>query len=208
MATEIAFGVPVHTETLMDDFSELHRYNKLITANGDPSKGLGMINTIRFLDDYKLFDIKDKLTGYFKRYAEDILGCDPRMEITMTTSWLTYQKKNSANKPHKHMNCWYSGILYYDSDYTGSSILLLENPLVHVTQFTADMDQRFSETSDYNIYPKKNLVVFFPSYIYHSTSIHLNEKDRHSLAFNFLPKKMGIFEKENDSSYDINWLNS
>lgn len=208
MALDMAFGVPIFTERLIDDFSILHRYTKTIIPNGDEEEGLGMTEKVRFLDDYKLFDVKAKLQNYFNTFFVEILGGHPGCEPVITTSWLTYQKEGSHNNKHKHMNSWFSGVLYFDNDYTDAAKLELKNPLVNYTSFCLDVDMRFRETSEFNIVPEPNKLVLFPSYLFHTTSRQNSKKTRHSLAFNVLPKRAGVFEWQYDSQFDVEWLSS
>ena len=204
----MAFGIPVYTEKLIFDFSKLHQYTKTIKPNGDEEDGLGMTKTVRFLDDYKLFEIKAKLQECFDNFFVEILGGHPGCMPLITTSWLTYQKQGSHNNKHKHMNSWFSGVLYFDNDYTDASVLELKNPLVNYTSWTVDVDMRFRETNELNVVPEPNKLVLFPSYLFHTTSDQVSNKTRHSLAFNVLPQRAGAYEWSYDSQFDIEWLSS
>jgi hypothetical protein len=65
-----------------------------------------------------------------------------------------------------------------------------------------------NEPSEYNLYnsssweitPKKNLMIIFPSYLFHKVNTHISNENRYSLAFNLFPK--GNIGK-NDSSLRV-----
>jgi len=42
-------------------------------------------------------------------------------------------------------------------------------------------------TSNWKLNPKKNMLVFFPSYLYHKIEKNTSDEVRHSLAFNIMP---------------------
>ena len=98
-----------------------------------------------------------------------------------------------------------------DSNYSGASKLQLHNPLMYCTSFAPDVDPLFNVNQGIEITPSHNLLVFFPAYLFHSTSVQKSTDTRHSLAFNFIPKRCGMtidMFGTSDSQYDIAWLNS
>jgi len=208
MSLELAFPVPIWTEKCTEDFSKLNYYTRFIESNDIDLTG--KTPNARLLDDCNLLKIKEIITNKFERFCIDILGSPKEMEVGMTTSWLTSTKLNGQILGHRHMNCWFSALLYFDNDYTGASELKLYNPIGFISSFEPDVSPMFDVTSAMQIIPTHNLLVFFPSYLMHSTTLQTSKKTRHSLACNFIPKNCGMFTHDagNDSQYDMKWLNS
>ena len=68
---------------------------------------------------------------------------------------------------------------------------MLNKILIFITQ----------KNGKYNL--KKNMVIFFPSYLEHSILNNTSKKPRHSLAFNLIPfGKYGV----GDSTYNTEWF--
>ena len=119
--------------------------------------------------------------------------------------------ENRQYKPKAWLGIVIAGLLYFDSDYAGASALQLHNPLMSCTSFAPDVQPLFNVNQGIQIPPTHNLLVFFPAYLYHATSVQESTDTRHSLAFNFIPKRCGMTIDDfgtSDSQYDIEWLSS
>ena len=106
-------------------------------------------------------------------------------DFKITTSWFTKSIKNNIGDFHNHGNNFYSGIYYIDvdddtgdiefSDFTPSSFDL------NTTEFNID------NSKSWRIKPENDLIIFFPSEMYHKIHLNKSEKNRYSLAFNIFP---------------------
>ena len=109
--------------------------------------------------------------------------------------------------PHRHLNSWFSGLLYFDNDYTNATHLQLENPNSSKSSLWIEMHDVYQIDKTHHIIPRPNLLVFFPSYLRHFSKIHTEEKARYSLAFNMFPTgELG--QAAIDSHMNTKWLNS
>tara|TARA_Y100001972_G_C7479758_1_gene243882 strand:- start:71 stop:592 length:522 start_codon:yes stop_codon:yes gene_type:complete len=90
---------------------------------------------------------------------------DKRAKITLHSAWSAIYKKGNYTKRHQHVPSFVSFVYYLKS--SG------ETPLVF-------------DDVDFQINPKDDTLVIFPSHIYHSVPIHESEEDRICLAGNFL----------------------
>ena len=124
----------------------------------------------------------DMILKAFTKFTREQLKISNDFKIS--SSWLTKTEPNHKSHYHRHYNCYYSGVLYIDTDEGGEII------------FDNMADERFLlnkvEDNDYNTRSficetKNKMIIFFPSDIHHKIAENKTKKDRYSLAFNFYP---------------------
>ena len=202
-----AFPLPIYEKTLQDDFSILEGYKNYGVMDSDD----GYANTtnlcpVRVLELPELYGVKETINWHFGEFLSE-LGIQKDKDFVMTTSWFVCIKQGGQVHTHNHTNCWFSGLLYFDLDYTDAVALQLQNPHSLNSLFAVEMNEEWMTSSAHVIYPSHNLLVFFPSHLNHKSNIQTNIKPRYSLAFNFFPKgKVG--DIGSDSYLDTAWLNS
>jgi len=166
-------------------------------VSSDVSDSLFVIN------DYP--ELAFEIIKIFQQYTTDILKLSNKFIIS--TSWFTRMKPGDTCKFHQHHNCFYSGLYYFDDYEENSGDISLLDPLRPFNNFLIAPDNQ----EDWNIYnstewkikPKKDTIIFFPSYVEHAILDNTSNKSRHSLAFNFIPiGKYGL----SDSSYNTDWF--
>ena len=185
------FGV----NNVIEDLSELRSCEDFLV--GRKQEKSSDTSTIRILDKYPYS--KKILTKYFNSFIDNVFGYDN--DFIITTSWLVNLDEGDEVHLHNHRNCLWSGIFYY-GDYTENSCgLKFRNP---ITKGLLDLGKSKNNpmTKDWEVKPETNLLVFWPSSIYHYSDVN-KEKDRHSLALNFFPKGSLGF---GDSYLDPQWL--
>ena len=143
---------------------------------------LALASEDRFiLNNSELLFFKDMIMCEFNKFKNSIMRLNDTI-FEMTTSWFTKTPKECSSDFHTHNNSMFSGVFYFDD----SSDL----------QFQDYSTRRFytlpNEWNDYNcdtysIQPKKNMIVFFDSRLYHRVTPNNDDMTRYSLAFNFIP---------------------
>ena len=143
---------------------------------------LALASEDRFiLNNSELLFFKDMIMCEFNKFKNLIMRLDDTT-FEMATSWFTKTPKGYSSDFHTHNNSMFSGVFYFDD----SSDL----------QFQDYSTRRFytlpNEWNDYNcdtysIQPKKNMIVFFDSRLYHRVTPNNDDMTRYSLAFNFIP---------------------
>ena len=114
----------------------------------------------------------------------------------LTTSWYTRTFPNKSIGKHKHSNCVWSAVFYFD-DNCGELTFDKDLPDISLNCHAEDINLRmFGEVS---ILARKGVMLLFPSSLYHTLKINNSNRDRYSLAMNFMPKGM-VFNL--DSSYE------
>ena len=204
---------------LTDDFSILKDFRKKVRykdAHTNEYEKDGDVESIvassynRILEHPDLIYVKKTLMYHFDVFMYNFLKVAPEISTTITTSWFARIKKGGAIHNHNHTNSWYSGLLYFDDDYTGAAPLALENPthvFSHFDMIALNDQAQYRQNAYYEVIPQPNKLFFFPSYIKHMSGVQLADKTRYSLAWNIYPKgKIGL--NNSDSYLDTKWLSS
>lgn len=159
----------------------------------------------RILETYPL--IRDILEAKFNQFVEDLGMAHENGKALhkITSSWLTRLDQGDTIHMHNHNNCEWSGVVYFDDDYTDQPPLLFLNPLRQFTTYLSEVPAR-GFSADWQRQPESGLILFFPSWIFHgcTQSVSTN-KPRRSIAFNIMP--VGAYGAD-DSSMDTSWLSS
>jgi len=148
------------------------------------SNNIHRTNSLNILD--KLPQLKKIILDEFNSFKDDLLLYKDT-DFDLTTSWGTRTPKGGFSQYHKHQNCFYSGILYFQN-IKGMGSLQFDG--VHMPGSIAINDPvewNLLNSSSWEIKPEKNWIVFFPSHLMHRIGPHFGEEDRYSLAFNFFP---------------------
>ena len=133
------------------------------------------------LNNSELLFFKDMIMHEFNNFKNSVMQLyDTTFE--MTTSWFTKTPKGYSSDFHTHNNSMFSGVYYFDdssnlqfTDYSIRRFYLLPN------------EWNDFNCSNYSIQPKKNMIVFFDSRLYHRVTPNNDDMTRYSLAFNFIP---------------------
>ena len=162
-------------------------------------------DSLYVINDYPELGIE--IIKIFQQYTVDVLKLNN--QFTISTSWFTRMKPGDICKFHQHHNSYYSGLYYFDDYEDNSGDIRFFDPLIRFNSFfmisdkSANLNLHNSKTWD--IQPKKNMLIFFPSYLEHSILDNNSKSPRHSLAFNLIP--IGKYGSS-DSTYDTEWFKS
>ena len=153
-------------------------FHNLINVEGIDFKTVSdnphWVTKFTLLDDYP--EMKKLFTNISLQILKEVTGVE---KIKITTSWLTAIEPNANPTLHRHSNSWFSGVYYFQDSYSG---LEFKNPI------DRDIDLKNGKlTGNWRLNPKKNMLVFFPSYLYHKIEKNTFDEVRHSLAFNIMP---------------------
>jgi len=195
------FSIPLYQENVKWDFTELRkntnsRISNKMMLEGHQDQNISYSKALRVLQDYP--ELKNNILDKFHDFMTSI-GINENFCIT--TSWITSMGAGDGCFKHRHKNCAYSGLLYFDEDYTDAAPLQLFNPLLHMDSYLFEMaDNPFR--AHFQVPPETGRLIIFPSYIEHVVENN-QSVSRRSLAFNFHP--MG-FVGFGDSSLNTRWL--
>ena len=186
------------------------------TSELDPNdfewKQLGKNNFASSLNTYSTTDIrvlekypntKKILLDKFKQISKDVLSHEN--DFNISTSWFTKTEKGGYCNFHSHRHCLYSGIYYFDNNYSKESAkICFRSRLNQFSDYwiTSKNDDIVS-ASKWHIAPEAKKLILFPSYLEHAILKHNEDTTRYSLAFNLFP--IGEYG-DGDSSYNTDWL--
>jgi hypothetical protein len=182
------FSIPLGTLKISErmNFFNIKNYEFKKNYSEDANNHYFITKSKKILDDYP--EEKKIILNYINLYLKGILKYT-NIDFSVTSSWATKLEPNSYSYLHNHKNCYLTGVLYFDDFYDSKSGLLeIHNPYDHLTSyefFPSEINELNTKTI--SIIPEKNLLVLFPSYLKHSTSLSKSKNNRYSIAFNVIP---------------------
>ena len=141
----------------------------------------------------KIRDLSDKSNQplvndrYIVSFNGEILNIEylkKQFKITLNGFWINMNMKNHFNIEHMHYNYQnkFSGIWYVQCGKgSGNLVFKGRDDFVPVSQLDQYFDDDF--TNEYEIEPKPNDFILFPSYLKHWVKPNLTETPRISVAF-------------------------
>lgn len=183
-----AFASHIFCSFLPNDFSKLAQCKTEldyvdIKQEGQADSAGSSSQTV--LDEFP--NVKSALLKAFHEVNKEKLKYT-NTEFKITTSWISKTPPGGYSNYHNHSNSFMSGILYFDEYDDDSGPLELADYNFPSNTFKL-VPTEFNQynSRDYTIYPGKNLLILFPSYLYHRIGINKSSKSRYSLAFNIIP---------------------
>ena len=148
------------------------------------------------LNNGELLFFKDMIMREFNNFKNSIMRLNDTT-FEMTTSWFTKTPKGCFSNFHNHSNSMFSGIFYFDD----SSDLQFQD---HSTKQFYVVPNKYNDFNcdAYTIIPKKNMIVFFDSRLFHAITPNNSDMMRYSLAFNFIPTR-GLHEGDSQICFKL-----
>jgi len=130
---------------------------------------------------------KKIILDYFYQIKNNILHYN-NVDFDITTSWGVKCPELSSCQLHSHKNSFYSGV-FYMNDCDGSGELFFDNCNISPRDFYIPPEENNIYNSPcYSVFPEKNKLIFFPSYLMHRIRKNESYITRYSIAFNICPK--------------------
>lgn len=199
-AVHAIFPIPVFTVVCEEDMSICHEFldsEKDLLSYGERSAVFGHKSHDDFvLDHPECAKLKEFILKNVEIFSDKVMAWEDT-KFNLTQSWVSYKHPGEYHASHYHPNSVLSGA-YFFQDYDDDAMpLTMHRPTILcqlMAQFAPDIDPKKNETSgftwaQFNIHPKKGLLVIFPSWLSHSVPENTTSKLRKSLAFNAVPAK-------------------
>ena len=160
---------------------EIQEFKKFVlnspskTGNeGDGSYTLGQT----ILNNKLFLKLRKEILNYSKIYLDKLNH--EYEDIQISNSWANSVGSNESIHSHSHANSYISGVFYFDN----SSDIEFTDPLINQWAFKSST----LSTTSVPITPLPNLLLLFPSFLYHRVIPNQNTQTRLSIAFNIIPK--------------------
>ena len=165
--------------------SDEERSTIMKTPTGNtPSSYLEVVssNDQYILRNKKLKRLQKDIQGCVDDYKNEIMSCD--QELYITNSWVNFLLPQTKFPIHHHSNSLVSGVYYIQTD-KGMPNIELEHPNTHLWRLTwKRKEYKYGNYLSSNITIRNNMLILFPSTIWHSVSKNLSSTTRVSLSFN------------------------
>lgn len=176
------FSSPVAVYKLNEDFDVKTDY-EFIDIQSLDAKGTYISKRKNILDDYPL--LQEVITSYFNDYKTKVFSYT-QTNFKLTTSWLSKVEPGFCSQFHKHSNSMFSAVYYFNIN-RGDAPLEFKTNGILSNYCLPVFEQNIYNQDLQSIFPEKNYLIFFPSYLDHRIGHHKGEEIRYSLACNFFP---------------------
>jgi uncharacterized protein (TIGR02466 family) len=156
-------------------------------------KSLGNKTSLRsdLLEHESLKDLKRLFEDNVRVYAEKIIKTDCQLYIT--NSWKNENHFKEPHSLHNHTNSIISGCYYIDVETSENSISFDRMSLPFTMNFKSKSYTEFNST-EWTVPIENNMLLLFPSSLFHQVRINQTNNIRRSIAFNTFVK--GGFDTE------------
>lgn len=127
-------------------------------------------------DDPKLFDYRNKFQDLISPYVNEFIQHTPKKKIKYIKHiWCQKYSKNDYHPPHDHGQVGYSAIFLANTvDEKRDGTLFFSNHW-----------DEYGERASLKTSGVEGSLIFFPSYLTHSSTIHYSDKKRIIISMNF-----------------------
>ena len=153
-------------------------------TDNTPSSYLEVVssNDQYILRNKKLKRLQKDIQGCVDDYKNEIMSCD--QELYMTNSWVNFLLPQKRFPIHHHSNSIVSGVYYIKMD-KGMPNIEFEHPNTHLWRLTwKRKEYKHGNYLSSTIKIRENMLILFPSTIWHSVNKNFSSTPRVSLSFN------------------------
>ena len=148
--------------------------------------GNGSMTNEYFLECPEMKFIKDSITNKVKSYLYDTCGISDKIIPELVTSWVNLHTKGDWAQIHNHTNSIVSGVWYLSTTpNSGNFLVHTDNKLFGNVLDFPRKDNLFN-SNDCAFLPQNGDLILFPSNLKHSVAPNKSDKERLSLAFNYM----------------------
>ena len=176
-------------EVEMDEKEKLFLFNHY-PDNVKVNYGNLMSKDLNILNNPEVKDLKEMLSSYVNDAFTRIYSPTQECGLYITQSWLNFTIKDGYHHQHNHLNSFYSAVLYLKV--TEEDKITFHHPTYNNNYDINTNHYGLYNSSSWEIPVKENLLLIFPSSLYHSVPAVKHDNLRVSLSFNtFLRGKFG-----------------
>jgi len=137
-------------------------------------------------DLYILKNKNPKLLKSFEDKVNEALDeCNFENTFQMTTSWFTRIAPYGHIESHRHGNCVWSSVFYFEEE-CGALSFIKDSQPINVPQNNPDSD--LAMDGDVTFPCQSGKLLLFPSHLHHKLALNNRSDIRYSMAMNYMPK--------------------
>tara|TARA_B100001094_G_scaffold66528_1_gene62715 strand:- start:154 stop:756 length:603 start_codon:yes stop_codon:yes gene_type:complete len=137
-------------------------------------------------DLYILTNRNPELVKKFEDKVNEVLDeLDFENTFQMTTSWFTRIAPYGHIESHRHANCMWSSVFYFEEE-CGSLSFTKESQSINVPQ--NNCNPYLTMSGDVSFPCEKGTLLLFPSHLHHRLNLNDRSDIRYSMAMNYMPK--------------------
>ena len=136
-----------------------------------------------------LYILKNKnpelLKSFEDKVNEALDECNFENTFQMTTSWFTRIAPYGHIESHRHGNCVWSSVFYFEEE-CGGLTFIKDSQSINVPQDNPASD--LAMDGDVTFPCQSGKLLLFPSHIHHKLALNNRSDIRYSMAMNYMPK--------------------
>jgi uncharacterized protein (TIGR02466 family) len=167
---------PSFTEGVLDQVLKIQTYEQLSLLSN-----VGGWQSPSYTPDQQEF--MSPLISEIKKYISEVYdSMSVRGSGDIVNYWFNVNQKNDYNISHSHPGSYFSVVLYLKTpDDSGNIVFERPDNLREIIAFNTPNEHNYG---DYRIVPQENLMLIFPSFLYHHVTRNNSDQPRVSISFN------------------------
>jgi uncharacterized protein (TIGR02466 family) len=137
----------------------------------------------------ELADLKSVILAAAEKYWREVICADYSTNLVARHSWISKHEPGDQNPPHEHTTSIFVVCEYLQApDNCGDIIFVKDNNYLNLFPAVIDLDyhtRNMINSKKFSVTPKKDLAVFFPSHLNHTTEINTSDTTRYALNVDF-----------------------
>jgi len=139
-------------------------------------------NDTYILDNPKIKNLKHRIQKCIDEYKNEIMQCEN--ELYITNSWVNFLKTGNRHAMHYHANSMVSGVYFVNVDKDMPNFTI-QSPQMNLWPLVWKRKKwNYQNNLGEIILVEKNMLILFPSKIWHSVDVNKSPNTRVSLSFN------------------------
>lgn len=134
------------------------------------------------LDKPEVKNLKDKIQKCINNYKEEIMQCEN--ELYITNSWVNFLKTGNRHAMHHHSNSMLSGVYFINVDKDMPNFTLQSSQTNLWPLSWKRKKWTYENSLGEIILVENNMLILFPSTVWHSVDTNTSPNTRVSLSFN------------------------
>tara|TARA_R100000664_G_C2758306_1_gene147074 strand:- start:2865 stop:3476 length:612 start_codon:yes stop_codon:yes gene_type:complete len=139
-------------------------------------------NDTYILDNPKIKNLKNKIQKCIDEYKNEIMQCED--ELYITNSWVSFLETGKRHAMHHHSNSMLSGVYFVNVNKDMPNFTIQSSQTNLWPLSWKRKKWTYQNTLGEIILVEKNMLILFPSSVWHSVDINKSAETRVSLSFN------------------------